>query len=233
MKKILGVITARGGSKGIPGKNIKDFGGKPLIVYTIEVAQKSELITDFIVSTDDQEIAEVAKQYGAEVPFIRPAELAKDDTPTLPVIQHAVQYMEAQRGYHYDYIVTLQPTSPFRTPQDIDRAIQLIDTEQADSAVSMVAVPSTFHPIKMKKLDGTKVLPYCMPEPEGSRRQDFPKVYRRSSSVYVSRRDLVINDNLFFGEKVVGYEVPIESFADIDTQQDWDEAEKKILKMST
>ncbi len=229
--KVLAIITARGGSKGIPNKNIKEFRGKPLILYTIEVAKKSGLITDLIVSTDDQKIAEISKKYGAEVPFIRPVDLAQDDTPILPVIQHAVKFMENKLGYQYDYVVTLQPTSPFRTPEDIDQAIKLIDNEKADSAASLVAVPSTFHPIKMKKLDGNKVLPYCLSEPEGVRRQELPKVYRRSSAVYVSRRDLVLNDNLFFGEKVVGFETPIERFADIDTQQDWEQAELKVAKL--
>lgn len=230
-KKTLAVITARGGSKGIPGKNIKNLGGKPLIAYTIEVAKKSKLITDLIVSTDSEEIAQVCREYGADVPFIRPAELAQDDTPHLPVIKHAVEFMEESQGYKYDYVVTLQPTSPFRTVEDIDKTIQVLADSRADSSASLVEVPSAFHPIKMKKLEGSRVLPYCMDEPEGVRKQDFPKVYRRSSAVYVSRRNLLMKDNKFFGEHIAGHIIPVERFADIDSPEDWIEAEAKLLKL--
>ena len=229
--KVLAVITARGGSKGIPGKNIKPLGGKPLIAYTIEVAQKSRLITDLIVSTDSERIAGVSREYGANVPFIRPAELARDDTPHLPVMRHAVEFMEKQKGYQYDYVVTLQPTSPFRTVEDIDETIRVLIESGADSSVSLVEVPGMYHPIKMKKLEGNQVLPYCMDEPEGIRKQDFPKVYRRSSAVYVTRRDLMIKENKFFGEHVVGYITSIERFIDIDSESDWLNAENILVKM--
>ena len=227
---ILGLITARGGSKGLPGKNIKLLGGKPLIAYSIEAAQKSKLITKLIVSTDDEQIAQVCRDFGAEVPFLRPAELALDSTPHLPVLQHAIKFMEDKEGVKYDYIVTFQPTSPFRTVEDIDQTIQALVDAKADSSVSLVEVASMYHPMKMKKLEGNKVLPYCMDEPEGTKRQDLPKVYRRSSSVYVNRRDLVMVDNKFYGDNIVGYVTPIERFIDIDTMDDWEEAEKKLIK---
>lgn len=231
MANILAIITARGGSKGIPKKNIKELGGKPLIAYTIEVAKQSKLTTDLILSSDDSEIIKVSKKYGVDIPFVRPAELAEDDTPHLPVIQHAVEFMEKERGITYDYIVTLQPTSPFRTVEDIDETIQTLIDSQADSAVSLVEVPSTYHPIKMKKLDGNKVLPYCIDEPEGTRKQDLPKVYRRSSAVYVNRRDLVMKENKFFGDSVVGHITPLERFIDIDTPEDWNQAEIMLKKI--
>ena len=163
MANILGVITARGGSKGVPRKNIKDLGGKPLIAYTIEVAKKSELITHLITSTDDQKIAEIAKKYGCNVPFLRPKELARDNTPTLPVLQHATEFMEKKLGIKFDYLVLLQPTSPFRIAEDIDKTIQLlIDTPEADSSVSICEVEKNQHPMKAKRLKGNRVLPYCI-----------------------------------------------------------------------
>src|SRR3989338_4985887 len=120
-KLILAVITARGGSKGIPGKNIKLLGGKPLLVYSIDAVKKSKLITHAIVSTDDKKIAEVAKKFGGEVPFLRPRKLAEDKTPHVPVMKHAIEFMEKKLGVAFDYAVILQPTSPFRLSEDIDR----------------------------------------------------------------------------------------------------------------
>ena len=182
--KVLGVITARGGSKGIPGKNIKLLGGKPLIAYTIETAKKSKMLTNLIVSTDAEEIAMIAGRYGVEVPFLRPREYAGDKAPHLPVMKHAIEFMEKQEGIVYDSVVILQPTSPFRTVDDLDGTIKKLIETKADSAVSISEIPSGWHPIKIKKLEGDKVLPYCIPEEEGLRRQDLPVAYKRNGGVY-------------------------------------------------
>lgn len=222
---ILAVITARGGSKGIPGKNIKELGGKPLIAYTIEAAKKSKLITHLIVSTDDEEIAAVAKQWGAEVPFLRPPELAQDITPHLPVMQHAIDFMEKKLNLTFDYVVIFQPTSPFRTVEDIDGTLQKLITSKADSAVSICEVESAAHPMKIKKLEGDRVLPYCLDEPEGARRQDLPIAYKRSSAVYAMRRDLIMKDNRLYGNHIVGHIVSRDRSIDIDTPLDWLKAE--------
>lgn len=219
--KILGVITARGGSKGIPGKNIKLLGGKPLIAYTIEVSKKSKLLSHLIISTDDEEIAMVAGRYGVEVPFMRPREFADDKAPHLPVMKHAIEFMEKQEGIVYDYVVILQPTSPFRTVEDLDGTIQkLIDTK-ADSAVSVSEIPGGWHPVKIKKLEGDKLLPYCMPEEEGIRRQDLPVAYKRNGSVYAMKRNIIMVNNRLFGDNVVGFITPKERTVDIDTPVDW------------
>ena len=205
---ILGIVTARGGSKGIPGKNIKFLGDKPLIAYTIEVAKKSSLVNHLIVSTDDEEIARVCKEWGANVPFIRPKELALDGTPHLPVLQHAIDFYEKNNSLIVDYVVVLQPTSPFRTVEDLDGTIQkLIDTK-ADSAVSLCEIPTGFHPVKIKKLDGDFVKPYSIPEEEGIRRQDLPVAYKRSGAVYAMKRDLIMKDNRLYGDVIAGYIVP-------------------------
>ena len=133
MPKILGVITARGGSKGIPGKNIKLLCGKPLIAYTIEAAKKSGALDRLILSTDDPTIAQVAKSFGCEVPFMRPPELAKDHVSHLPVMQHAVQWLSNKEGYKPEYVMILQPTSPLRQPFHIKETVDLILETDADS----------------------------------------------------------------------------------------------------
>jgi len=223
--KILGIITARGGSKGLPGKNIKILGGKPLIVWTIRVALKSQMITDLIVSTDDPKIVRLARKYGAEVPFLRPANLAKDTTPHLPVVQHAIKFMEDNHKVKYDYVVILQPTSPFRVVADIDLTLKKLVSSKADSAVTMVEVEPSGHPVKTKVFKGGRVVPYLIPEPEGVRKQSLPKVYKRSSAVYCMRRDLIMEENKIFGEFIVGHLVPKERSVDIDTEFDWLKAE--------
>ena len=230
-QKILGVITARSGSKELPWKNIKLLDGKPLIVYTIEAAQKSKSITDLIVSTDSEEIAEICRKNGAEVPFIQPAELAADTSGHLEVMQYATKFMEEREGHVYEYVVIFQPTSPFRTTDDIDKTIEKVIERKADSAFSMCELESGQHPIKVKKMDGDTILSYCMEEKIGTHRQDFPKAYKRSGAVYVTKRDLLIKENKLFGDFAVGYVVPAERSVDIDTEYDWILAEYKYKKL--
>lgn len=230
MRNILAVITARGGSKGIPGKNIKMLGGKPLVVYTIEAAKQSKLITHLIVSTDDEDIIRVAQQYGADVPFKRPAELATDQAKHLGVMQHATDFMEKKLGIKFDYIVILQPTSPFRTVEDLDGTLQKLIESGAESAVSLVE-EEKYHPVKMKKLVGDRVAPYSVMEEEGIRRQDLPKAYRRSGAVYAMRRDTLMEKNSLYGNDIAGYIVPVERSVDIDDQLDWQRAELMLEKL--
>ncbi len=221
-KKILAVITARKNSNGLPGKNIKLLGGKPLILYTAEVAKKSKFITHLIVSTDDPEAARICSEAGVDVPFMRPAELALDTTPHLPVMQHAISFMENKLGIVFDYVVILQPTSPFRTADDIDKTIEKLISSGADSAVSLVEVAAHEHPVKIKKMvDGDLITPYSVEEKEGMRRQDFPTAYKRSGAVYCMRRDLFMKDNRLYGDKVAGHVVPKERSVDIDYLIDW------------
>lgn len=234
MKKynILGVITARGGSKGIPGKNIKKLGNKPLVYYTIAVASKSKLINHLIVSTDSVEIANVCIGFGANVPFMRPSELAGDSVQHLPVIQHAIATYEALNNLIIDYVVILQPTSPFRTVEDIDETLNKLIMTKADSAVTIVEVPSSAHPIKIKKIEGGFVKDYSVLEVEGIRRQDLPVAYRRSAAVYSMRRDLIMKENKLYGEKIVGYIVPPERSIDIDYPVDWVQAEYMLAELN-
>ncbi|MBU3925951.1 acylneuraminate cytidylyltransferase family protein [Patescibacteria group bacterium] len=227
---ILGVITARGGSKGIPGKNIKILGDKPLIAYTIDIAKKSKLITHLIVSTEDEEIIDVAKKYGVDVPFVRPKELAQNNTPHLPVMQHAIKFMEEKLGIVFDYVVILQPTSPFRIPDDIDNTLKKLIKNKADSAVSLMEV-GNYHPMRIKKLEGDRVLDYCMAEQEGIRRQDLPTAYKRSGAVYAMQRNLLMEQNRLYGNYNVGLAVPQERSIDIDEPMDWLKAEYMLKEL--
>ena len=156
-KKILGVIPARGGSKGIPKKNITDLCGRPLISYTINAAKKSKYLTDLIITTDSKEIAAVAEAFGGHVPFIRPKELSEDSTPSAPVVAHAVEFMEAEKKIRYDAVMLLQPTTPLRNTADIDTAIKLWVSERVDSVVSVVSVDAE-HPLRMKRIIGNRLI---------------------------------------------------------------------------
>lgn len=217
MKKIICVIIARGGSKGIPRKNVADLNGKPLIAYMIEKALLIKHSCDVVVSTEDLEIAEVAKKFGALVPFMRPKELAEDHVESHPVVHHAVDFMEKFKGENYDLVVYLQPTAPLCRIQDIEGCIDaLIDNENYNSAVTAVKVST--HPFKMKRLiDGERLINYIDQGFEEMRpRQHLPPVYRRSGAVYASRRDVVMNQSTLVGDPCFGVIVPDETAIDID-----------------
>lgn len=223
-KRILGVITARGGSKGIPGKNIKDLMGKPLIAYTIDIAKKSKTITDLILSTDDSDIAEVSKKLGVNVPFLRPDDLSHDNASHLSVMEHAILFMEKSLDTKFDCVVILQPTSPFRLVEDIDETVKKLIDNDADSSVSITEIEEN-HPIKIKKFENDRVIPYCIPEKEGTRRQDLPTAYKRSGAVYAMKRDLIVEEKRLYGDFVTGHVVPGERSIDIDNPMDWVRAE--------
>lgn len=227
--RILGIITARGGSKVLPRKNIRLLAGKPLIYYTIKEAGKSKHLTKTIVDTDDEEIAKIARSFGAKVPFLRPKELATDEATTLSVVQHAIRELE-KKGEHYDYIMILQPTSPLRLVEDIDGAIEKALNVGADSLISVVRVYD-FHPLRIKKMDERGFLsPYFEPEPEGLRRQDLPPVYKRNGAIYLVKKELVMEKNTLYGDKLYGYEMSEERSVDIHSEIDFLLAELLIKK---
>ena len=217
---ILGVIPARGGSKSVPRKNITPVFGRPLIAYTIAAAQQSKELTHFLLSSDDDEIIAVAKQYGAPVPFIRPAVLATDQAPTLPVVQHAIRYMEEQEGIIFDYVVLLQPTTPMRTAEDIDTAVKKLVSTRADSVVSVCDVDA-YHPARMRQIVDDQLVELPIKEPkEMARRQDLPPVYIRNGAIYAVRRDLVIEGNSMIGMVSRPYVMPVEQSVNIDSPLD-------------
>ena len=220
-QKVLAVIPARGGSKGGPRKNIRSVCGRPLITYTIEHARAAQhLFYRIIVSTDDEEIATVAREHGAEVPFLRPANLARDESPMIPMLQHAVDFIEKQDGVRMDWICLLQPTEPFRTVSDIEQCLRLGFAGGCDSVITVVRVFAT-HPILMKRIEDDVLLPFCVEEREGTRRQDYqPAAYMRNGSIYLSRRDVLMEQGSIWGQTIRPYVMPLERSVSIDTELD-------------
>lgn len=226
--KVLGIVPARGGSKGVPRKNIKLLAGKPLLAYTAESALRAKLLSKVILSTEDSEIAEVGKSLGLDVPFLRPAELAVDTAPTLPVVLHAVDYLE-KNGERFDAICLLQPTNPLRRAKDIDNCIELLEKSGADSVISVLQVPHEYNPkwVYWQNEKGEMVLVTGESEPI-PRRQDLPPAFHREGSVYVTRRDILINRQSIYGDNVQGYEMQPEFSSNIDTLEDWGTIEKRF-----
>jgi len=221
IEKILAVIPARGGSKGVPRKNIRNLNGKPLIAYSIEAAQACSDITDLIVSTEDDEIAEVSEHLGASAPFRRPADLADDRAPTWPVIRHALEWMETDRDVQYDAILLLQPTCPLRTTQHIERAIEMIRSEPCDSVVSIVEMSNT-HPFRMKRMIGNRLINYIDQGFEDMRpRQVLPKVYLRNGAIYLTTRESLLRDEALVGPHCLGMEMTDLESANIDGPLDF------------
>jgi CMP-N-acetylneuraminic acid synthetase len=211
------LVPARGGSKGLARKNLRTFRGTPLVAHAVETARQVRGLDRIVVSTDDLEIAEVARRAGAEVPFLRPSELATDETPTLPVVQHAVRWLEAH-GAHLDGVVLLQATSPLRTPQHIEAAIQKFLESGADSVTTVCAVEDS--PYWMQRLDGDRLRP-LMPEGQRfGRRQDLPPVYRLTGAVYVTRRDVVMEQGRLLGDDTRAIVVGRRESVDVDDELD-------------
>lgn len=228
--RVLGIIPARGGSKGVPRKNIKLLCGKPLIAYTIASTLNAKLLTRTILSTEDAEIAQIGREWGVDVPFLRPRELAKDGTPTLPVIVHAVETLQAM-GESYDAVGILQPTSPMRRAEDIDGCINLLESSGADSVISVLRVPEAYNPswVYRRTPDGTMTLSTGDAEPI-SRRQDLLPAFHREGSVYVTRTEILLKKQSLYGTRVQGYEMSPEFSSNIDTEDDWKMIEDRILQ---
>ena len=226
--KVLGIVTARGGSKGIPRKNIIPLLGKPLLAYTAEAALSAKRLTRTILSTEDEEIASIGSAYGLDVPFLRPAELARDETPSIPVLQDAVHRLE-QMGETYDAVFTLQPTNPLRRPQDIDGAVDLLERTGADSVISFVDVGEK-HPARMKFItaDGEVNDPPFAELFEGQRRQDLPRLYLREGSVYLTRRSVLMELNSVKGNNCRAWIIPEERACNIDIPFDLFLAEQML-----
>lgn len=228
--KVLGIIPARSGSKGIPGKNIKLLDGKPLLAYTAESALNSSLLSKVIVSTDSDEIASVARKHGLEVPFLRPPDLATDSTPTLPVVLHCLHELEL-RGFTFDAVCLLQPTTPFRRPELIDDGIRLFQQTGCDSLVSVLEVPDEFNP--HWTFEPSKAGLLTISTGESSiipRRQELPKAYHRDGALYITRTEILQRDKSLYGTKI-GYIISDpKNHINLDTMEDWEYAEKLVLQ---
>lgn len=221
MSIAIGLVPARGGSKGVIRKNIHHLAGKPLIAWTVQTAQLSPSLNRVIVSTDDREIAAIAEQYGAEAPFLRPVELAQDDTPDLPVCQHALSWLAEHEDYYPDIVVWLRPTAPLRTVQDVEAAIKLLIETDADGVRSVSA--AEHHPYWMKRLDGDRLVPFVdgIDESKYYRRQLLPSAYRLNGAVDVTWYKTVMEKGTLYGHDVRGYVMPAERSIDLDSELDF------------
>jgi len=214
-KKILAVITARAGSKRLPNKNILNLAGKPLIAWTIDTAKKTKYIDKLIVSTDSKDIAEISKIYGAEIPFLRPKELANDKADSISVLKHSIEFFNKE----YDYILLLQPTSPLRTTIDINKAIEMLNKETK----AVVSVCETEHsPLWSNTLPkDLSMANFIRPEIKNKRTQDLPKYYRLNGAIYISEIDYFYQNNGFIGNKTRAYIMSQQNSVDIDTELDF------------
>jgi len=222
-KKVLAVIPARGGSKGIPRKNIKQLAGKPLIAWTIEEAKKSKYIDRLILSSEDDEIIKVAKEWECEVPFVRPKELAADDTPGIEPVLHAINTLPEI----YDYVCLLQPTSPLRSSVDIDRAIEMCIKKNYNSCVSVTEV--TEHPYLMYTANEDKLNP-LFPNIDIKRRQDLPKIFKLNGAIYFAAVNQVLNEKRLVNDKTLGYVMAKEFSIDIDNNIDFELCNNVLMK---
>lgn len=233
--KVLGIITARGGSKGVPGKNLKLLAGKPLLAYTIDAANNCAALDRVILSTEDEAIAAAGRAMGCEVPFTRPAELSRDDTPHLPVVQHAAAWMRDHANYTFDAVMVLQPTSPLRTSTDIAAAVALLESTGADSVLSVSEVPVHSHPSRTLRLDASdQAVLFATGEPVRkriNRRQDLPPAWLMNGAVYACRTAVLFaSEPSLYGDRVVAYRMPHERSSSIDDMDDWAAAERLLAQ---
>ena len=229
--KVLGIIPARKNSKRLPDKNIKPFGGKPLISHIIETALASDRIDDLVVSSDSEEILHIASGFNGLHAIKRPDELAQDDSPAIDYVKHTLEYFKSEKDLDFDIVVILQPSSPLTTKEDIDATIDLLINSAAESAVSVVKLDHMIHPIKLKRMEGDKLLPYLEEESGRMAYQELPEVYVRNCSVYATRSN-VIDSGVIIGKDCRGYVMPRERSVDINDKFDFLFAEYLFMKQT-
>ena len=222
--KILGLIPARGGSKGIPLKNQKELLGKPLLQYTIEAALGSKMLDSVVFSSEDPSLIDLAKKMGAEVPFVRPDHLATDTASSIAVVEHSLEAL-AEMGWNYDAVCLLQVTNPFRTSQFIDQAILKFKEAGTDSLVSVLKVPHEFNPHWVYEVSEKNTLKLATGEDEIiKRRQDLPAAYYRDGSIYITKSEVIKSQQSLYGKEIAFIESDSERHVNIDTMQDWKKA---------
>jgi CMP-N-acetylneuraminic acid synthetase len=227
-RTVLGIVPARGGSKGIVRKNIRLLGGKPLIAFTASVALNSAYLSRILLSTDDSEIAQIGKATGLDVPFVRPAELALDSTPMIEVVLHAIRWVQSH-GEEYDAICLLQPTSPLRSAQTIDRCISLLWERDVESVVSVRPVPPEYNPhwVCFETPDGL-LQPSIRDHDPIPARQQLPRAFHRDGSVFVAKTQTVIAHHSLFGTKTLGVVSPEQEAFDLDNEEQWESLERRL-----
>lgn len=226
---VLGLVPARGGSKGLPGKNIKLLAGRPLLDYTARAAVESGVLDRVVLSTDSEEIAAVGKQVGLDVPFMRPAALAEDDTPMLAVIRHALETLDEQ-GSRADIIVLLQPTSPLRRPRHIAAAVDLLRDSKADSVVTVAELPRHLSPDYVMRIDRGRLKPFLAEGANLTRRQDARPAYWRDGTVYACWRRTIDRFNSLYGDDCRPIVVDPADALSIDSADDWTAAERRLAQ---
>lgn len=231
--KILGLIPARGGSKGIPGKNIKPLNGLPLLQYTFQSVSDSQLLSKTILSSDDDEIIAVAKNIGLQVPFVRPSDLALDNSPTLPVILHAIDFLEI-KGEYFDAVCLLQTTTPFRSKGLIDRAIQTFIDSGADALISVLEVPHEYNPHWVFEKYENELLRISTGEKQIiPRRQDLPPAFIRDGAIYITKTSVLKEQRSLFGDSLAYIKNDAAFHVNLDTLKDWEEAERMVLQYNS
>lgn len=224
---VLGLVPARGGSKGIPGKNVRPLAGRTLLEYAARAAAESGVIDRVILSTDDPAIAAAGERGGLEVPFVRPADLAADDTPMLPVIEHAVATLE-RGGWSPDIIVLLQPTSPLRTPAHIRSAVDALRASRADSVVSVIELPRHLSPDYVMRIEDGRLVPFLPQGASVTRRQDARAAFVRDGTVYAFWRRTLRETGSLYGRECRPLVLPASESLTLDTESDWLEAERRL-----
>jgi CMP-N,N'-diacetyllegionaminic acid synthase len=224
--KILGLIPARSGSKGVPGKNTRLLGGKPLFQHAFDAAMASGIVDRIVLSTDDIVTARMADAFGVEVPCLRPAEFAHDDSPMIDVVLHMLEHLD-HSGYRPDAVLLLQPTSPLRTPDHLRRAVGLLADN--DAVCSVVPVVKDVNPYSLMKVSPAGYLTFLLPEAAAiTRRQDLPTAWRRDGTVFLTRVDVLVTQRSFYGTRCVPMPLDPDEAINIDTIDDWNRAEARV-----
>jgi CMP-N,N'-diacetyllegionaminic acid synthase len=227
--RVLGLVPARGGSKGVPGKNVRPLAGHTLLDYTARAARESGVLDRIILSTDSPDIAEAGRRAGLEVPFVRPAALAADDTPMVPVIEHALAELSREH-WSPEFVVLLQPTSPLRRPDHIREAVSMLRETGADSVVTVVEVPRHLSPDYVMRIDGGRLKPFLPDGARVTRRQDARAAYSRDGTVYAFRRSTIERTGGIYGEDCRPLLIAARDSLSIDSPADWDEAERLLAR---
>ncbi|MGN6800170.1 MAG: acylneuraminate cytidylyltransferase family protein [Gaiellaceae bacterium] len=224
--RVLGIVPARGGSKGVPRKNERLLGGRTLIERARDAASESGVIDRLVLSTDSESIAALGKTLGIDVPFMRPAHLATDESPMLGVVEHALDAL-AGDGYRPDAVALLQPTSPLRRADHIADAVDLL-VGDATSVVSVTAIPPHLAPHYAMRIDGPHLVPFLSEGAAVTRRQDVPPAYFRNGTIYLTRVEVVLEQHDLYGTRCIPLEIPAEDALSIDTEDDWELAERRL-----
>ena len=231
MGHVLGLVPARGGSKGVPDKNIRRLAGRTLLEYVAAAASASGIVDRTVLSTDSERVADEGRRAGLEVPFMRPSELARDDTPMLPVVEHALDALE-RAGWTPEIVVLLQPTSPLRQPAHIRRAVEELRASGADSVVTVIELPRHMSPDYVMRIDEGRLVPFLPESGRVTRRQDARPAFVRDGTVYAFRRRALAETGSIYGRDCRPLLLAARESLSIDTPEDWKEAEQRLVALA-